>query len=34
MLKSYPLLAREMKPWPGDVNVEDMPEVVDEGKDA
>ncbi|MEA3503413.1 MAG: NADH-quinone oxidoreductase subunit C [Actinomycetota bacterium] len=34
LLKSYPLLAREMKPWPGDVDVEDMPEVVDEGKDA
>ena len=32
LLKSYPLLAREMKPWPGDVNVEDMPEVVDEGE--
>ena len=26
LLKSYPLLAREVKPWPGDVDVEDMPE--------
>jgi NADH-quinone oxidoreductase subunit C len=26
LLKSYPLLAREIKPWPGDVDVEDMPE--------
>ena len=30
LLKSYPLLAREVKPWPGDVDVEDMPE--DEGQ--
>jgi NADH-quinone oxidoreductase subunit C len=27
LLKSFPLLAREVKPWPGDVDVEDMPEV-------
>lgn len=26
LLKSYPLLAREVKPWPGDVDVEGMPE--------
>jgi NADH-quinone oxidoreductase subunit C len=26
LLKSYPLLAREVKPWPGAVDVEDMPE--------
>ena len=25
LLKSYPLLAREVKPWPGDVDVEAMP---------
>ena len=31
LLKSYPLLAREVKPWPGDVDVEDMPE--DDGGD-
>ncbi|MFB3051602.1 MAG: NADH-quinone oxidoreductase subunit C, partial [Acidimicrobiia bacterium] len=24
--KSYPLLSREVKPWPGTVDVEDMPE--------
>jgi NADH-quinone oxidoreductase subunit C len=33
LLKSYPLLAREVKPWPGDVDVEDMPEA-DEEADA
>ena len=25
LLKSYPLIAREVKPWPGDVDVEPMP---------
>lgn len=30
LLKSYPLIAREVKPWPGDVDVENMPEVDDE----
>ena len=25
LLKSFPLLSREVKPWPGDVDVEDMP---------
>lgn len=25
LLKTYPLLAREVKPWPGTVDVEDMP---------
>lgn len=25
LLKSYPLLSREVKPWPGKVDVEDMP---------
>ena len=25
LLKSYPLISREVKPWPGDVDVEDMP---------
>jgi NADH-quinone oxidoreductase subunit C len=34
LLKSYPLLAREVKPWPGDVDVEDMPEDEDRGADA
>lgn len=28
--KSYPLLAREVKPWPGTVDVEGMPESEDE----
>jgi NADH-quinone oxidoreductase subunit C len=27
LLKSFPLLAREVKPWPGDVDVEPMPAV-------
>ena len=27
--KSYPLLSREVKPWPGTVDVEDMPEKPD-----
>ena len=33
LLKSYPLIAREVKPWPGDVDVEAMPDkdAVDEG---
>lgn len=34
LLKSYPLLSREVKPWPGDVDVEDMPPADDEGGDA
>ena len=34
LLKSYPLLAREVKPWPGDVDVEDMPEDEDQEADA
>ena len=25
LLKSFPLLSREVKPWPGEVDVEDMP---------
>jgi NADH-quinone oxidoreductase subunit C len=29
LLKSYPLIAREVKPWPGDVDVEPMPVVED-----
>ena len=28
LLKSFPLLSREVKPWPGEVDVEDMPEVM------
>ncbi|MFV2000816.1 MAG: NADH-quinone oxidoreductase subunit C, partial [Acidimicrobiia bacterium] len=34
LLKSYPLIAREVKPWPGDVDVEPMPEVEDSGDDT
>ncbi|MFC2153374.1 NADH-quinone oxidoreductase subunit C [Actinomycetota bacterium] len=34
LLKSYPLLSREVKPWPGDVDVEDMPAADDAGGDA
>ena len=30
LLKSYPLLAREVKPWPGDVDVEGLPDEGDE----
>jgi NADH-quinone oxidoreductase subunit C len=30
LLKSYPLIAREVKPWPGDVDVEPMPAVEEE----
>jgi len=26
LLKSFPLLSREVKPWPGDVDVEEMPD--------
>jgi NADH-quinone oxidoreductase subunit C len=33
LLKSYPLISREVKPWPGAVDVEAMPEV-DEAEDA
>ena len=29
LLKSYPLIAREVKPWPGDVDVEPMPAAED-----
>ena len=31
LLKSFPLLSREVKPWPGEVDVEDMPEVTGGG---
>jgi NADH-quinone oxidoreductase subunit C len=31
--KSYPLLSREVKPWPGKVDVEPMPEADDEAED-
>lgn len=34
LLKSYPLISREVKPWPGDVDVEDLPPSDDEGGDA
>jgi len=34
LLKSYPLLSREVKPWPGDVDVEPMPELPQRGEDA
>jgi len=30
--KSYPLLSREVKPWPGTVDVEGMPEAEDAGE--
>jgi NADH-quinone oxidoreductase subunit C len=30
LLKSYPLISREVKPWPGDVDVEPMPGVAEE----
>jgi NADH-quinone oxidoreductase subunit C len=33
LLKSYPLISREVKPWPGDVDVEPMPEVAGEQAD-
>lgn len=33
LLKSYPLIAREVKPWPGDVDVEPMPEAEDSDSD-
>src|SRR5665811_633960 len=33
LLKSFPLLAREVKPWPGDVDVEDMPAEPEEPSD-
>jgi len=33
LLKSYPLISREVKPWPGDVDVEGMPEVDPDGDD-
>ena len=31
LLKSYPLIAREVKPWPGDVDVEAMPAKAEDG---
>jgi NADH-quinone oxidoreductase subunit C len=31
LLKSFPLIAREVKPWPGDVDVEGLPETDEEG---
>ncbi|MCL1594209.1 MAG: NADH-quinone oxidoreductase subunit C [Actinomycetia bacterium] len=34
LLKSYPLIAREVKPWPGDVDVEPMPDVASDSQDA
>ena len=34
LLKSYPLIAREIKPWPGDVDVEGMPSEPGEGEGA
>lgn len=33
LLKSYPLIAREVKPWPGDVDVEPLPEKDEETSD-
>ncbi|GMQ99032.1 MAG: hypothetical protein BMS9Abin17_1577 [Acidimicrobiia bacterium] len=34
LLKSYPLIAREVKPWPGEVDVEPMPEADDSGDET
>ena len=34
LLKSYALIAREVKPWPGDVDVEPLPEKEDEGGES
>jgi NADH-quinone oxidoreductase subunit C len=34
LLKSFPLLTREVKPWPGTVDVEDMPSVDNTEADA
>lgn len=34
LLKSYPLISREVKPWPGDVDVEGLPATDDQGGDA
>jgi len=33
LLKSYPLISREVKPWPGDVDVESIPEPDEEPGD-
>ena len=32
MLKSFELISREVKPWPGDVDVEGMPEDSESGE--
>jgi NADH-quinone oxidoreductase subunit C len=34
LLKSYPLISREVKPWPGEVDVEGMPEITEEAPPA
>jgi NADH-quinone oxidoreductase subunit C len=34
LLKSYPLLSREVKPWPGTVDVEAMPGGSDDEEEA
>ena len=34
LLKSYPLISREVKPWPGEVDVEPMPEAEPEPADG
>jgi len=34
LLKSFPLISREVKPWPGDVDVEGLPETNDEEGDS
>ncbi len=34
LLKSYPLISRDVKPWPGDVDVEDLPAKQDDGGQA
>jgi NADH-quinone oxidoreductase subunit C len=33
LLKSFPLISREVKPWPGDVDVEPMPEMPEDASD-
>jgi len=34
LLKSFPLIAREVKPWPGEVDVEGLPETDEEVADS
>jgi NADH-quinone oxidoreductase subunit C len=34
MLKSFELISREVKPWPGEVDVEGMPEDTQNGESS